>query len=128
MSEQKISPFDFVNAIYARKNIVVDDWSEKQYSPYLVNKALSFGADTVIPANEMNCRPHIDKKAQNLFLINIIEPRKRYNKWFKSEKIEDVELVQQYYGYSIKKAHQVISLLTEDNIKIIKERLYKGGI
>ena len=68
-----ISPFDFINAIhYSKENLIVDDWSEKQYKPFIVNKGLSYGADTVIPANEMNSRPHLDKKLQFSFLINNI--------------------------------------------------------
>ena len=48
-----ISPFDFINAItYNKNDIMVDDWAEKQYVPYIVNKGLSYGADTVIQANE----------------------------------------------------------------------------
>ena len=43
-----ISPFDFLNSInYTKENIIVDDWSEKQYSPYLVNKGLSDQSPTI---------------------------------------------------------------------------------
>jgi hypothetical protein len=126
--ESTISPFDFVNAIHERRNIITDEWSEKQYNPYLINRALSFGHDTIIPANEMNCRAHLDKRLQNTFLINIVQPRKRYNKWLKPEKLENLELVQQYYGYSIKKARHVLALLNDSQIKTIKEKLFKGGL
>lgn len=126
--KSSISPFDFVNAIHARRNLITDEWSEKQYNPYLINRALSFGSDTIIPANEVNCRPHLSKAAQNIFLINIIEPRKRYNKWLKGIKTENLDIICEYYGYSYKKAKQVLPLLTEDQINTIKEKLYKGGI
>ena len=77
-----MSPFDFINAITFNKNdLIIDEWSEKQYIPYIINKGLSYGVDTVIPANEMNARSHIDKKLQFQFLINSIRPRKRFNKW-----------------------------------------------
>ena len=123
-----ISPFDFANAIYERRNLITDEWSEKQYNPYLINRALSFGHDTIIPANEMNCRAHLDNRLQNTFFINIVQPRKRYNKWLKPEKLENLELVQQYYGYSIKKARHVLALLNDSQIKTIKEKLFKGGL
>jgi hypothetical protein len=61
-------------------------------------------------------------------LINIVQPRKRYNKWLKPEKLENLELVQQYYGYSIKKARHVLALLNDSQIKTIKEKLFKGGL
>jgi hypothetical protein len=124
-----ISPFDFVNAINFNKNdLMVDDWSEKQYVPYIVNKALSYGADTVIPANEMNSRPHLDKKLQFQFLLNNIRPKKRFNKWIKAEKIESIEVIKQYYGYSNEKARQVIPLLDQSKIDYLKQKLEKGGI
>ena len=123
-----ISPFDFINAIhYSKDNLIVDDWSEKQYNPYIINKGLSYGHDTVIPANEMNSRPHLDKMLQFQFLINIIRPRKRFNKWIKAEKIDDLEIVKEYYGYSTDKAKQVLPLLNSSIIDEMKKRITKGG-
>lgn len=127
--DPSISPFDFINAInFSKEDIIVDDWSEKQYIPYLVNRGLSFGSDTVIPANEMNSRPHLDKKLQFQFLINTVRPRKRYNKWVKAEKVEAIELIKTYYGYSTEKARQALSILTSEQIDHIKQKLQKGGL
>lgn len=124
-----ISPFDFINAIqYSKENLIVDDWSEKQYNPYIINKGLSYGHDTVIQANEMNSRPHLDKKLQNSFLINIIRAKKRFNKWIKPEKIEAIEVVKEYYGYSTDKARQVLPLLDASKIDVMRTRLIKGGL
>jgi hypothetical protein len=124
-----ISPFDFINAItYNKNDLMVDDWAEKQYVAYIVNKGLSYGADTVIQANEMNSRPHLDKKLQFQFLLNNIRPKKRYNKWIKAEKIESIEVIKQYYGYSTEKARQVLPLLDQSQIDLIKQKLEKGGI
>jgi hypothetical protein len=123
-----ISPFDFVNAIhYSKDQLIVDDWSEKQYNAFVINRALSFGVDTVIPANEMNCRPHVHQAAQFAFLINMVRPRKRYNKWLKAEKIENLEMVQQYYGFSAQKALSALSLLSADQLGFIKKQLSTGG-
>jgi hypothetical protein len=125
----KITPFDFINAIhYSKEHVIVDDWSEKQYNPFIVNKGLSFGADTVIFANEMNSRPHLEKHLQFFFLINSVRPRKRYNKWLKAEKVEDIEVVKQYYKYNTEKALQALKLLTPDQILTIKEKLNTGGL
>jgi hypothetical protein len=127
--EPSMSPFDFINAITFNKNdLIVDEWSEKQYIPYIINKGLSYGVDTVIPANEMNARPHIGKKLQFQFLINSIRPRKRFNKWIKAEKIESIEVIKTYYGYSTEKARQVLPLLDQSKIDYLKQKLEKGGI
>jgi len=123
-----ISPFDFINAIhYSKENLIVDDWSEKQYNAFIINKGLSYGADTVIPANEMNSRPHLDKKMQFSFLINNIRPRKRFNKWIKAEKIEAIEVIKEYYGYSTEKARQVLPLLNDEQLDYLRTKLIKGG-
>jgi len=125
----KISPFDFVNAIhYTKENLIVDEWSEKQYNPFIINKSLSFGADTVIAANEMNSRPHVEKRLQFDFLINTIRPRKRFNKWLKAEKVEDLEVVKQYYKYNTEKAQQALRILSPEQLLTIKERLNTGGL
>ena len=123
-----ISPFDFINAIhYSKDNLIVDDWSEKQYNPFIINKGLSYGHDTVIPANEMNSRPHLDKKMQFEFLKNTIRPRKRFNKWIKADSNSDIEIIKDYYGYSNDKAKQVLSLFSKDQLEILKENMFKGG-
>jgi hypothetical protein len=123
-----ISPFDFINAIHHSKEaLITDDWSERQYNPYIVNRGLGFGADTVIYANEMNARPHLDRLLQFDFLINTIRPRKRYNKWLKAETVEVLDTIQEYYGYSKEKARQVLPLLSDTQLKTIKSRLNRGG-
>lgn len=125
----KISPFEFVNAIhYTKQELIVDDRSEKQYKPFIINKALSFGLDTIIPANEMNSRPHLGRRLQFSFLINTIRPRKRFNKWLKAEEIEDLGAVKRYYNYSTEKALQAMRILTPDHLNTIKKRLYTGGL
>ncbi len=123
-----ISPFDFVNAItHNKQQLIVDDWSERQYNPYIINRGLSFGADTVIYANEMNSRPHLDRLLQFDFLINTIRPQKRYNKWLKAERPEVLDTIKEYYGYSTEKARQVLPLLTPQALDTIKTRLNRGG-
>ena len=124
-----ITPFDFINAISHTKQDLteLENW-ESQYKSYVINKGLSFYPDTVIQANEMNSRPHLDKRMQFNFLINIIRSKKRYSKWLKPEKLNDLEVVQEYYGYSKEKARQVLPLLSDEQINYIKLRIKKGGL
>lgn len=124
----QISPFDFANAInHSKENLIVDDWSERQYNAWIVNKSMSYGADTVIYANEMNARPHLDRRLQFDFLINTVRPRKRYNKWLKAETVDVLATVQEYYGYSINKARQVLPLLSDAQLEHMKNKLNRGG-
>lgn len=123
-----MSPFDYLNAINStKKNLIVDEESEKEYNPYIVNKSLSYFQDTVLIANEMNRYAHLDKKLQFQFLINIIRKRKRFSKWFKPEVQDDIEVVKEYYGYSDEKARQVLPLLSLDQMGQLKEKVNKGG-
>lgn len=126
--KKAISPFDFANSInFTKENLIVDEWSEKQYNPYIVNKALSYGPDTVIAGNEVNSRPHLDKKLQYDFLLGIVSKRKRYNKWLKPEKEEKLEVIKEYYGYNNTKAAEALRLLTDEQYDAIQKRLNKGG-
>ena len=122
------SPFDFLQEInYGKNNIIVDDISENQYNSFMVNRGLSYFADTVLMANEMNRNHHLDNKLQNDFLINIVRKKKRFSKWNKPEIVSDVEVVKEYYGYNDEKAKQALSLLTKEQLNILKQNVYKGG-
>jgi hypothetical protein len=117
-----------VNAISdTKKDLMVDDITEKAYSAFTINRSLSYFNDTVLAANEMNRLHHLDKKLQFSFLINIVRKRKRFSKWDKPELVNDVEVVKEYYGYSNEKARQVLPLLTSDQILNLREKVTKGG-
>jgi hypothetical protein len=64
---------------------------------------------------------------QNMYLINTIRARKRFDKWIKIEDDAEVEMVKEYYGYSNDKARQALTILSEEQKKYIKEKLFKGG-
>lgn len=123
-----LSPFDYLNSINdTKKDIMVDDIAEKQYASFIVNRSLSYFPDTVQLANVMNRYHHIDNKLQYHFLINILRKRKRFSKWIKPEKESDIEAIKEYYGYSNEKARHALSLLSPEQITIIKEKVSKGG-
>ena len=123
-----MNPFEYSNAInYTKKDIMVDDITEKSYSSYMINRQLSYFPDTILAANEMNRNHHLDNRLQFDFFINIVRKRKRFSKWIKPETFGDVEVVKAYYGYSNQKARQALSLLTKDQIDLLKKKVYKGG-
>ncbi len=121
---------DYLNAINYTKEPLMDsedeDW-EKKYPSYIVNKCLFPFPDTILLVNEMNRLHHLDKKLQFDFLLNSLRPRKRYTPWMKAKKLENLEYVKEYYGYSNEKARAALELLDEKQISAIKEKLYKGG-
>ena len=122
------NPFDYLNAINSTKqDIMVDDLAEKSYPAFMVNRGLSYFPDTILFANEMNRYHHLDNKLQFDFLINTIRKQKRFSKWHKAEKSEDVDAIKEYYGYSNEKARQTLSVLTQDQLIELKQKVYKGG-
>ena len=123
-----MNPFDYLNAInYSKQNIMVDDLTEKEYNAFMVNRSLSYFPDTILAANEMNINHQIDARLQFDFLINIIRQRKRFSKWDKKKISGDIEVIKEYYGYNDLKAHQVLSLLTPDQLKELYKKVNKGG-
>ena len=123
-----MNPFQFVNEItFGKKDVMVDPDVEKKYSPFMVNRSLSYFPDTVYMANEMNRYHHLDGKLQFQFLLNIVRKRKRFSKWIKSDLENNIEKVKEYYGYSMDKARQVMPLLSTDQLNIIINKVDKGG-
>lgn len=106
---------------------MIDDDCEKAYNSFMVNRGLSYFQDTIIIANEMNRQHQLDSKLQYQFLINMIRKRKRFSKWAKAQKESDIDAVKEYYGYSNEKARQALTLLSPDQITIIKNKVSKGG-
>ena len=125
-----MSPFDFVTAINSsKKNLINEDPAlEKEYNPFLTNKALSYFTDTIMDANQMNMHHGLDKKLQFDYLINIVRPGKRFSKWAKKVENNDRDIVKTYYGYNDRNAEVALSLLSAEQLKIIREKLENGGV
>jgi len=125
-----MTPFDFINSILKdKKSLIVDDDSEKEYNPFIVNRGLSYYKDCIMYANEMNRRHHIDKKLQFDFLINTIRSQKRpFAKWVKVEKSEDLACIKQTFNFSDSKAKEAARLLSKEQIQELKEKTHTGGL
>ena len=121
---------DYLNAINHTKETLLDtedeEW-EKKYPPFVVNKCVYPFQDTIMLVNEINQLPHLDNKLQFDFLINSIRPRKRFTPWLKANKLNDLEYVKEFYGYNNEKAKVALTILNDEQIATIKQKLYKGG-
>lgn len=117
------SPFDFTKSIDNKTDqLPIDD-----YNAYVINRALSFGYDTILFANEMNIANMIDKQMQYDFYYYGIPKKKRFNKWQKREEIKDIDVIKEYYNCSFTKALEYATILTVEQIGILKQKLDKGG-
>ena len=116
---------DWLNSI----NFTKEDISEeiKSYTPYIVNRCLSGHIDCILCANEMNRYHFLDKDMQYQFYLNSLRKRKRFSPWIKKDKVEDLDIVKQYYGYSNEKASQALRILSKQQLNYIKQKLETGG-
>lgn len=120
---------DWLNSInFSKQNIIEEDPSSvKEYSPYIINKCLSGQVDTILFANEMNIHHQLDKDMQYLFYLNSLRKKKRFSPWLRKDKVQDLECVKKYYGYSNEKALQALKILNRSQLNFIKQRLETGG-
>lgn len=126
----RLSPWDFTNSISFNKNdLMEDDPSvEKDYLPFIVNTSMSYFADTIEYANNMNMNHHLDNKLQYVFLLNSVRPKKRFSKWAKKIDDENLDAVVKYFGYNRIKAKEVIKLLSPEQLEEIKRKNEGGGV
>ena len=121
---------DYLNAINHTKEKLMDtedeQW-EKKYPSFIVNKCVAPFTDTILLVNEINQYPSIDKKMQFDFLLNSLRPRKRFTPWLKAKKLDNLEYVKEFYGYNNEKAKVALTILNDEQIATIKQKLNKGG-
>ena len=91
------------------------DWVKK-YPAFIVNKILSGFQDTIMLVNEVNRNHFLDKDMQYSFLLNSIRSKKRFSPFLRANKLKDIEVVKEFYGYSNEKAKSALDILTKDQI------------
>ena len=121
---------DFLTAINLSKvNLLEEDsLTEKEYVPFLINRTMSYFPDTVLYANEINLRGHLDNRLQNDYLLNSIRKKKRFSRWLKPELQNDVDVIKEYYSCNYRKAHEIAKILTSDQLSLIHKRMKRGGL
>ena len=132
-SKESYCPFKFFlgSINITKENVLLDDSNgkiEEAYNPFIINKTLSYFPDTIMQSNTMNQFFDLDKKLQYEFLLNSIRKKKRFSKWIRSNIEENVDTVKQYYKVGNEKAVEILSLLNDEQISIIKSELSEGGI
>lgn len=116
---------DWLNSINLTKENHVEE--VKSYPPYIINRCLSGHIDCVMFVNEMNKYHFLDKDMQYSFLLNIVRKKKRFSPWIRKDKIDDLNIIKEYYGYSDEKSKQALRILTQEQIDFIRSKIEKGG-
>lgn len=121
---------DIIPSILQTKKCVInDDIDQKDYVPFVVNRALSYHMDCILYANEMNLNSGLDKDMQYQYLLNSVRPMKRkFQPWQKSKVINDLDCIKEYFGYSNNKAKDALRILSEDQLIEIRLKTHKGGV
>jgi len=105
------------------------EFEDNEYAPFIVNKALSYYTDSLFDAKIMTLLHNLPKKMQYDFLYHSV--RKKYRPfvpWEKKTKEDDVAIIAEYTGLSMKKARSLVSLYNESDIAVMRKTLDKGGI
>jgi len=104
--------WNFISDISKDKQYLLDEYTERLYEPWIVNKSFMAHPDTLLFAEQANRMHHIDKKMQHDFMFYSVEARgKRYKPWLKKTEAEKKEL----------KLLQDISKLTNLNLQRTKQ-------
>jgi len=120
---------DILKSINLTKDAdLIDSFNESDYPAWVVNRAMSFYPDTILQVNEMNQRSTIPKILQYKYLLNSVRKKNRYSPWLKVKVDPDVAVIKEYYGYSTRKAKEMIPLISKESLHQMKESLDRGGI
>ena len=115
--------FDIMGDLSYDKKGLVDDTNEGDYNPFLTNRFFSYFPDTIFYANEMNMANGLDNKLQHDYYFHVLRKNKRFSKWLKKDNQEILQAIQQYYGYSLSKAKEVINILNKEQVDFILKKV-----
>lgn len=124
------SPFDYVKSINGNSSvsIMADESDRKQYLPFIINRSLSYHQDTVMLANEMNLNAHLDVQEQYDFLRHTVRPRKRFAKFQKPQRKEDVDILIQEYSMNRQRAEESLAIISKDELNRLRAKQQRGGL
>lgn len=124
--------FDFITAVSdTKRNLIREsdnpEAAAKLYSPFMTNRGLSYHVSSIMDANLMNQCHHLDTQLQFEYLLNSVRREKRFSKWFKPEANADLDLICTHYQCNKRRAQEIISILTADQIESIRSTHNTGG-
>lgn len=118
-----------MNSINMNKNVdLIDEYNESDYVPFVVNRCFSYYPDTILLANELNQKlGYLDKKLQYKYYLYSVRKKKRFSPWLKYKADDKLKTIQTYYNTSLRKAKEMSNMVSDDDIKNMKNYLDKGG-
>lgn len=112
-----------IPSIFQTKEYVLED--EADYSPWVVNRTLSFRLDCIHAANTLNIYGFLPKDMQYNYLLNKITPRKRFSKWVKKESIANLDAISHHFQVNETRAKEILGILSDSDIDLIADKYKK---
>jgi hypothetical protein len=120
---------DILKSINLTKDAdLIDSFNESDYPAWVVNRAMSFYPDTILQVNEMNQRSAIPRIMQYKYMLHSVRKKNRYSPWLKVKVDPDMAVIKEYYGYSTRKAKEILPLISKESLHQMKESLDRGGV
>lgn len=130
--KKELSPFDFADAAsYSKVDLIREstqpEHTAKLYAPFMVNRAFALHEDSILHANEMNIRAGIPGQAQFDYYRAVLRKRKRFAKWPKAHKDEDLKLIQRRYSCNVNTAKQIRTVFDNEQMAELRSYYETGG-
>ena len=121
---------DYLNSINSTKTNLVRSASDPDVEArgipmFMIMRSLSYHQDAILLVNELNMKSLKDfglsPQMQYEYLLNVLPKGKRFAKWQKSAKDDAIDIICLLYKYSYKAAKDVVSLLSDDDLRELTE-------
>jgi hypothetical protein len=109
------SPFDYVASINKHEEMDVDS----SYDSFLIPRHFSYFIDTVMYAHD--AAKLMDRDFQYEYFFNSIKKKNRWTKWYKSDKVEQLKIIAEYYDCNYNEAQNVLKVLPQEAIDYIND-------
>jgi hypothetical protein len=98
------------------------------YTPYLINRAMSYFPETIQIAQHMNTLSLLPPEVHYRLWHSLLpKGNKRYARWGKKLIPDNLKLVQDYFGCNNIRAREYLDMLSEDDIHSIQQEMELGG-
>ena len=130
---ESFGPFDYIKAIQQTKVDIIrtsdnPDLAEKDYNPFITNKALSFHVDSILYCNEMNTRHGLDKQLQFDYFINTVRSMKRPYVWLKKTSDEDIKFLKETFEMNDTRAKEAYAVMGPEKVAELRKNIVTGGV
>ena len=122
------SPLTIIlNSINKKTDYLDEIFIEENYVPFLVNKIMASFQDTVLYANDMDKNADLSKQMQYDYYYYGVRKRNRFSPWVNEIIDPDIEIIQNYYDYSLTKAQEVLRIISDSKLDMIRKLMTQGG-